>query len=109
MVVSTGNLDYFFGLESSYSNDLLTSDGAGPLSQMQEEERRQWVKDSIAKLPETLRQTLVLAYYQDLKYREIADILKIPVGTVKSRLHAAINKLAEMGRAGNLDDNGSTT
>ena len=49
-------------------------------------------------LPETLRQTLILAYHQDLKYREIAEILKIPVGTVKSRLHAALAKLQEMAR-----------
>lgn len=87
--------------------DLLTSDVPGPLSQMQEEERKQWVKDSIARLPDTLRQTLVLAYYQDLKYREIADILEIPVGTVKSRLHAAISKLGEMARVGSLDGDGS--
>ncbi len=61
---------------------------------------------SVEKLPETLRQTLILAYYQDLKYREIAEILKIPVGTVKSRLHAALSKLQEMARASRQDGNG---
>jgi RNA polymerase sigma-70 factor (ECF subfamily) len=87
--------------------DLLTGDEPGPLAEMQSEERREWVRQSIAKLPEGLRQTLILAYYQDLKYREIAEILKIPVGTVKSRLHAAVAKLAEMARAAGPTENGS--
>ena len=87
--------------------DLLTGDDPGPLAAMQGEERRQWVREGIAKLPEGLRQTLILAYYQDLKYREIAEILKIPVGTVKSRLHAAVAKLAEMAHAAGPEDNGS--
>jgi RNA polymerase sigma-70 factor (ECF subfamily) len=42
-----------------------------------------------------MRQVLILVYYQGLKYREVADILDIPVGTVKSRLHAALVKLQE--------------
>ena len=45
------------------------------------------------RLPDFLRQVLILAYYQGLKYREIADILDIPVGTVWSRLHNARNDL----------------
>ena len=38
----------------------------------------------------------MLVYFQGLKYREAADVLAIPVGTVKSRLHAAIQKLTEV-------------
>jgi RNA polymerase sigma-70 factor (ECF subfamily) len=79
--------------------DLLVSENAGPLAEIQESERQQWVRDSIAKLPDALRQTLILAYHQDLKYREIAEILKIPVGTVKSRLHAALEKLQQMAKS----------
>jgi RNA polymerase sigma-70 factor (ECF subfamily) len=86
--------------------DMLVSDVPGPLSELQGAEREAWVKQSVAKLPETLRQTLMLAYYQDMKYREIAEALKIPVGTVKSRLHAALAKLQEMARAANRDGDG---
>ena len=85
--------------------DLLVGEGDGPLAQIQGEERKEWVRASIAKLPEALRETLILAYHQDLKYREIADVLKIPVGTVKSRLHAALTKLQQMARATNRDGN----
>jgi RNA polymerase sigma-70 factor, ECF subfamily len=86
--------------------DLLVAEGSGPLTELQDQERRDWMAKSVEKLPETLRQTLILAYYQDLKYREIAEILKIPVGTVKSRLHAALSKLQEMARASRQDGNG---
>lgn len=86
--------------------DLLVSDAEGPLAELQDEERRQWVRESVAQLPEVLRQTLLLAYHQDLKYREIAEILKIPVGTVKSRLHAALAKLQQMARTAGRDGNG---
>jgi RNA polymerase sigma-70 factor (ECF subfamily) len=85
--------------------DLLVGEATGPLAEMQERERQEWVARSVEKLPDALRQTLVLAYYQDLKYREIAEILKIPVGTVKSRLHAALAKLQEMARASRQDGN----
>ena len=92
--------------ESDAANliDLLVGEDAGPLSELQDQERVQWVRESVERLPETLRQTLVLAYHQDLKYREIADILKIPVGTVKSRLHAALAKLQQMARAAKRDE-----
>jgi RNA polymerase sigma-70 factor (ECF subfamily) len=88
------------GRESDAGNliDILVSETGGPLADLQEAERQQWVRECIARLPEALRQTLILAYHQDLKYREIAEILKIPVGTVKSRLHAALEKLQQMAR-----------
>src|SRR5215213_8495832 len=45
--------------------DLLVSDVPGPLSRLQGEERRDWIRASVEKLPEILRKTLILAYYQD--------------------------------------------
>ena len=53
------------------------------------------VRRAVDALPEQTRQVVMLVYFQGLKYREAADILGIPVGTVKSRLHAAIEKLSE--------------
>jgi len=75
--------------------ETLEGRGPGPLDLAAGEERRERVRASVDRLPDFLRQVLILAYYQGLKYREIADILGIPVGTVKSRLHAALVKLQE--------------
>jgi len=62
---------------------------------MEEEEARDWVRGAVEELPDPLRSALVLVYHQGMKYREAADVLGIPVGTVKSRLHAALLKLNE--------------
>jgi RNA polymerase sigma-70 factor (ECF subfamily) len=81
--------------------DLLPAKHIDPFDQLQEEERRERVRASLDQLPEHLRSTVVLAYYQGLKYREIADVLGIPVGTVKSRLHVSLQKLHEAWQASN--------
>jgi RNA polymerase sigma-70 factor (ECF subfamily) len=106
----TVSLDQRLNSARSESNarnliDLLVGDNDGPLAELEDSERQQWVRESIARLPDTLRQTLILAYHQDLKYREIAEILKIPVGTVKSRLHAALEKLQRMARSSKHEGN----
>jgi RNA polymerase sigma-70 factor (ECF subfamily) len=74
---------------------LLESRGPGPLDQVQGEERRQLVRTGVDALPDFLRHVVILAYYQGLKYKDIADMLDIPVGTVKSRLHTALIRLQE--------------
>ncbi|GLC90549.1 RNA polymerase sigma factor [Lysinibacillus piscis] len=53
------------------------------------------VQQAIAKLPEKQRGVVLLAYYHDLQQEDIAKILEIPVGTVKSRLHQALKRLKE--------------
>ncbi len=74
---------------------VLESRVPGPLDQVQGEERRQLVRAGLEQLSDSLRQVVILAYYQGLKYKDIAAILGIPVGTVKSRLHGALAKLHE--------------
>jgi RNA polymerase sigma-70 factor (ECF subfamily) len=76
--------------------ELLAGDGPGPLEELQERERQEWVRESVARLPEPLRQALVLTYYQGLSYAEVADLLAVPLGTVKSRLHGAIARMRAM-------------
>lgn len=53
----------------------------------------------LARLPDRLREVLVLRYYHDLGEREMAELLAVPHGTVKSRLHAAVHALREAARA----------
>jgi len=62
---------------------------------MEDEEAKDWVRTAVEELPDPLKNALILVYHQGLKYREAADVLGIPVGTVKSRLHSALLKLNE--------------
>lgn len=61
--------------------------------------RDRLVRALIDQMPEHLRLILIMGYYQQLPYAEIAEILDVPVGTVKSRLHAAVNHFARLWHA----------
>ncbi|MCE9632097.1 MAG: RNA polymerase sigma factor [Planctomycetia bacterium] len=52
-----------------------------------------WMLTAVDRLPEPFRNTLTLVYRKGLKQREVAAALGIPLGTVKSRLNTAINRL----------------
>lgn len=58
-------------------------------------------------LPEAQRETVFLAYVEGLSYKEIAEVLHIPVGTVMSRLAAARLKLAETAHSSALSEKSS--
>lgn len=58
-----------------------------------EEYRMFRIRRAIASLSETQQTVFVLSHFEDMKYCEIAELLEIPVGTVKSRMHAAVNTL----------------
>jgi len=59
------------------------------------DERLDEMRQAIARLPAEMRETLELRLADDLSYEEIAAVLEIPVGTVRSRLHNAVKKLRE--------------
>jgi RNA polymerase sigma-70 factor (ECF subfamily) len=84
-----------FNGESGALIESLSGDGTEPGEDVEAAEQHDQVRRAVEELPEQTRQVVMLVYFQGLKYREAADILGIPVGTVKSRLHAAIEKLSE--------------
>ena len=57
---------------------------------------REDVRRAVARLPEAMREVVELGVFQELPYADVAEILGIPVGTVKSRMFNAIKKLKEM-------------
>ena len=70
--------------------DLLSSDAEAPDEDLLLDERRKIVKAAVEAMPPRLREVLILAYYHRFPYKEIAEVVDIPLGTVKSRLHAAV-------------------
>ena len=63
--------------------------------------RSELVKDAVARLSEGEREAITLAYFGGRTYREVAEQLDLPEGTVKSRIRLGLNKLAsELDAAG---------
>ena len=57
---------------------------------------REDVRWALARLSAPLREVIELGVFQDLAYAQVAEILGIPVGTVKSRMHNALKELREI-------------
>ena len=68
---------------------------AGPHALADRRERAELVRGALAALPEHYRCVVVLRHYEGLKFREIAAVLEIPEGTVKSRMAEALNRLRQ--------------
>jgi len=79
--------------------DLLADEDSDPSDSMQVEEKEEVVRTVIGEMPANLSEVLILAYFHHLPYRDIAEVLSIPLGTVKSRLHAAVGQFGARYRA----------
>jgi len=79
--------------------DFLADSAAAPAGSLEEQEERAFVRSVMERLPDHLREVLVLSYYHRFPYKEIAEILGVPLGTVKSRLHAAVGQFGQSYRA----------
>ena len=94
---------YLFGIARHVGLDALRRvkpDGEAAelhsIPEVQPDERLESMRAAIAELPPLHREALLLKLQQDLSYEEIAEVLDIPVGTVRSRLHHAVFRLRQI-------------
>jgi RNA polymerase sigma-70 factor (ECF subfamily) len=79
-----------------YFKDVLRSGAAEPGERAEATEAERRVAGALAGLTPAKREALVLRIYAGLPYGEIAKIVKAPVGTVKFRVHEAVQDLAKL-------------
>src|SRR4051794_30928753 len=85
--------------ESGQYIDLMEATNPTPGQNMEREELQKLVHGTVMSMPDHLREILLLSYFHQFPYKQISDILAIPLGTVKSRLHAAVAHFADRWRA----------
>ena len=76
--------------------DYLSDASAGPEESTIAADERARVRAAVLRLPDQHRRIVELSHFQECSYREIADILDVPMGTVMSRLYNARRKLREL-------------
>ena len=79
-----------------------------PRLRLEATEDRQRVWSAMERLPQPAKQLLILVKCQDLSYQEVARLLGIPLGTVKSRMNEALRKLHRALLAADHDSSGRT-
>jgi RNA polymerase sigma-70 factor (ECF subfamily) len=88
------------GLDAAGDDGLSVLDTAlapepAPDAAAAEQEQAELVRAAMLNLPESYRTVVVLRHYEHLKFQEIAEVLEIPEGTVKSRMAEALSRLSQ--------------
>lgn len=93
-----GSLDAPVGGEVDAASyvDLLPASVRPPEDSMDQREVMGSIMSALDQLPEEQRLVFVLAEVEGMRYQEIGQVLDVPVGTVKSRMHAAVGKLQKL-------------
>jgi RNA polymerase sigma-70 factor (ECF subfamily) len=73
--------------------DATPSTAPDVLAQLLAEERSTFVAQAVAEMSATFREVLTLRFEEEMKLEEIAEVLALPLGTVKTRLHRALKSL----------------
>ena len=71
------------------------SDGEGPVESAEKKELIERVRRALGRLSARQRTTLVLSYYQNMSYRQVAEVMDCSVGTVKTQMFRALKRLAK--------------
>lgn len=95
---ATDSLDTTPGEESDARSpaEQLAYPGVSPDAGVQRRETREMVQKALQKLSPELREAVILRDLQDMDYREIAQALRVPEGTVKSRINRGRMELARI-------------
>ncbi|MDR3762592.1 MAG: sigma-70 family RNA polymerase sigma factor [Acidobacteriota bacterium] len=96
---STDSIDAPLGGEDEGPTlaDRLASDGReNPHLSVEARERREMVQGALSQISPDLREAVILRDLQDMDYREIAQVLRVPEGTVKSRINRGRAELARL-------------
>lgn len=67
-----------------------------PLDQLERGQDVKLIQEALARLPLKKREVLVLSRYQDMKYKDIAELFGCQIGTVKAHVHRAIKDLGKI-------------
>lgn len=76
--------------------DINVADTRTPRDSLEAQEEAELVRRALMSLPENYRAVLVLRHYENLKLREIAEVLDLPEGTVCSRIAEALSQLTRL-------------
>ncbi|HZE97907.1 MAG TPA: sigma-70 family RNA polymerase sigma factor [Planctomycetota bacterium] len=82
--------------EGASLGERISARSPGPVEILARREQQAALQRALDQLPEEQRSVVVLSEIQGLKYQDIGAILDIPVGTVKSRMHTAMEKLKDL-------------
>ena len=93
--VPIGTMAYSEDLSFDDMLNTISSDSTVPYEELEKSETASRVGQIVENMPENLREILILAYFNKFSYKQMAQILSIPIGTVKSRLHTAVGRFAK--------------
>jgi len=82
--------------EHSASYTDIRDESMNPNEQLLSDQRKRYVRTAVGQLSPRYKELIELRYFRELSYEEIADTLKLPLGTVKAQLHRAKELLNNM-------------